>query len=139
ARGTFGEFPDGIADDRFVTTRVARTEAAVVTEPVVVRPPGRIRDVLRVRTRVYAGNALAPAPAHDAGRAARLAGLARTVAVDVRLVPALAVFAGVSAVAKVRAARAARTGAVAWSHDGSSRAVGGHVPRVPAARREHGE
>ncbi|WP_418608178.1 glycosyltransferase [Georgenia sp. SUBG003] len=79
ARATFGAFPDDIADDRFATTRVGRDRAVIVPEAVVVRPPGRLREVLKVRRRVYAANQVVDGPAHDATRAERFAGLARAV------------------------------------------------------------
>ncbi|MFC7404883.1 glycosyltransferase [Georgenia alba] len=116
-RTRFGVFPEGIADDRYVTTRVPRQSAVVVPEPVVVRPPARAADVLRVRRRVYAGNQQVEAPAHDAPRAARLLGLARTVLTRPSLVPAMTVFAGITTVAKASAGLAVRRGRVGWGRD----------------------
>ncbi|WP_164737252.1 glycosyltransferase, partial [Georgenia sp. SYP-B2076] len=117
ARETFGPFPDGIADDRFVTARVPRGEAVIVGEPVVVRPPGRVADLMRVRRRVYAGNQQLDGPAHDVGRAGRLVGLARTVLARPALVPALATFTAVTAVAKLAARESVRRGDVTWGRD----------------------
>lgn len=117
ARTTFGVFPDDVADDRYVTTRVPRDRAVVVDEPVVVRPPGRIADVLRVRRRVYAGNVRSEAAAHDVSRGRRLQGLTALVLNRPGLVPALAVFATTTVVAKVGAALAARRGGMAWGRD----------------------
>lgn len=108
ARCTFGEFPDIVADDRFATTRVSPERATIIDRPVVVPPARSLRELVVVRTRVYAGNTAlagaAGAPAHDRGRLARLAGVSRR-AVDPRTWPGLAVFASVTVVAKLRARR----------------------------------
>ncbi|MFZ5872025.1 MAG: glycosyltransferase, partial [Actinomycetota bacterium] len=52
ARATYEQLPDLVAEDRFVTTRVPRDRAAIVDAAVVVRPPARLPDVVRVRRRV---------------------------------------------------------------------------------------
>ena len=129
ARATFGTFPDGIADDRFATTRVRRERAVIVDEPVVVRPPGRVREVLKVRRRVYAANQLVDGPAHDAARSERFAGLGRAVLARPALLPALAAFSVVTAVAKVSAGIAVRRGTVTWGRD--DRRGGVATPRSP--------
>ncbi|WP_407344416.1 glycosyltransferase [Pengzhenrongella phosphoraccumulans] len=117
ARETFGEFPDVGADDRYVTTRVPRAAAVVVPHPVVVTPPGRLGDVVRVRRRVYAGNALAPAPAHDSPRRDRVAALGLLVARRPSLAPKLVVFAATTAAVKALAAWDLRRGTVVWGRD----------------------
>ena len=122
ARETFGEFPDVGADDRFVTTRVPRDEAVVVPHPILITPPGRLVDVLRVRRRVYAGNVRAPAPSHDQSRADRVGGLALMVVRQPSLAPKLAVFAGTTAVAKVLTAWDLRRGTEVWGRDETQRA-----------------
>lgn len=99
ARDTYGELPEVVADDRFVTTRVPRCRAVVVAAEVAVRPPGRLADVVRVRRRVYRGNRDAAVPAHDQGLAGRwryVAGLTARPATW----PGMAVFLVVTAVAK---------------------------------------
>ena len=121
ARETFGEFPDVGADDRFVTTRVPRDEAVVVPHPILITPPGRLGDVVRVRRRVYAGNVLAPAPTHDESRRDRLGALAVTVLRRPLLAPDLAVFAGATVVTKALAAWDLRRGTVTWGRDDQAR------------------
>lgn len=116
-RETFGEFPDVGADDRFVTTRVPRGEAVVVPHPVLVSPPGRLGDVVRVRRRVFAGNVRAPAPTHDRSRAARVGALAVTVVRRPSLAPSFVVFAATTAVAKALTAWDLHRGTVAWGRD----------------------
>nr|WP_297425124.1 glycosyltransferase [uncultured Actinotalea sp.] len=114
-RATFEAFPDTVADDRFVTTRVGADRAVVVDgAPVVVRPARRLRDVLRVRRRVYAGNLLVAAPSHDAGLAHRWVLLVRTVARRPSLVGPVLVFGATTLLAKVAARRAAGRGVVDW-------------------------
>lgn len=120
-RETFGDFPDVAADDRYVTTRVPRDSAVVVPYPVLITPPGRFGDLLRVRRRVYAGNALADAPTHDESRTSRLRALAMTLLHRPSLAPQLAVFAGTTLVAKALMTRDIRRGAVAWGRDEAHR------------------
>ncbi|RYV49391.1 glycosyltransferase family 2 protein [Pengzhenrongella frigida] len=132
ARETFGEFPDIGADDRFVTTRVPRNEAVVVPHPILIAPPGRLSDVLRVRRRVYAGNVLAPGPAHDRSRANRVGALALTVVRRPSLAPKLVVFAGTTAVAKALTAWDLHRGTVVWGRDEAQRAVRSAPPAASA-------
>ena len=117
ARETFGEFPDVGADDRYVTTRVPRDAAVVVPHPIVITPPGRLGDVVRVRRRVYAGNVLAPAPSHDSPRRDRVGALTLLVARRPSLAPKLVVFAGTTAAVKALAAWDLRRGTVVWGRD----------------------
>src|SRR5690606_15560386 len=116
-RSAFGRFPEEVADDRYVTTRFAPEEAAVVPGVVVVRPPSRIADVVRVRRRVYAGNLTVAASTHDFSRGTRLRALVRVVIGRPRLAPSLAVFAATTTVAKLAARRDAKAGHVSWGRD----------------------
>lgn len=116
ARASFGEFPDVLADDRYATTRVPRDRAVVLAAPLVIRPPQRLRGVVRVRSRVYAGNVIAEAPTHDATWAARarvLGGMLRRPAGW----PALGIFLATTLVAKAMATKAVRDGNPTWTRD----------------------
>ncbi|MGV8968713.1 MAG: glycosyltransferase [Cellulomonas sp.] len=117
ARETFGEFPDVGADDRYVTTRVPRSAAVIVPRPIVITPPGRLGDVVRVRRRVYASNVLAPAPSHDSPRRDRIGALGGLVARRPSLAPKLVVFAGTTAAVKAAATWDLRRGTVVWGRD----------------------
>lgn len=117
ARATFAAFPDVVADDRYATSRVPRDRAVVVEEPVVIRPPCRLIDVVRVRSRIYAGNLATDAPTHDATRSERtriLGGLVTRPS----LWPGLAVFIATTIVAKASAMHAIGQGNLTWSRDG---------------------
>ncbi len=120
-RDTFAAFPDVVADDRYVTTSVPRERATVVPEAVTIRPPGRLADVVRVRSRVYAGNVVVDAPTHDEGTGRRSATLL-SLAKRPSQWSGLAVFVGVSALAKLRAGWAVRRGRTTWHRD-SARTV----------------
>lgn len=57
-RARFGEFPDVVADDLFVSRHFADDERVVVGEHTfTVQAPRDLRSLIRVRTRVAAGNA----------------------------------------------------------------------------------
>ena len=116
ARSTFGEFPELVADDRFATTRVPADRAVVTSERVVVRPPARLRDVARVRGRVYAGNAALEVDGHDLSIGRRWRGLMRLSMRPSRW-PGLVVFLATTAVAKSRARNAHRAEGIAWTRD----------------------
>lgn len=109
-----GQFPARVADDRFVTTRVPRAAARVVEGPVRIFPPGDLRSVLSVRTRVYAGNLQLGADEGTVHSSVRplLRSMARPGAWS-----GAAVYAGVTALAKVRARVAVRRGDVPWGRD----------------------
>jgi glycosyltransferase involved in cell wall biosynthesis len=113
-RSTFEALPDVVAEDRLVTTSPDPADVVVVDAPVMVRPPARLAEVLRVRSRVYGGNIVVPAPTSDHSAGRRL-----TVLAAMALRPSrwfdLTVFAAVTAAAKVRATYLARTGRLAWS------------------------
>jgi hypothetical protein len=114
-RSQLGEFPDLVADDRWATTRCAPGEGRVVDAAVGVEPASRVRDLVRVRSRIYAGNLHGAVPSHDVGGSARALALLRYSAVPARW-PGLVVFTAVAVTAKVRAKRRART-AVSWARD----------------------
>lgn len=120
-RSSFEEFPAVQADDRWATTLVPSDRAVVVPGVVTVRPASAIADVVRVRSRVYAGNRAAEVPGHDASSGTRAGVLASDLSRPRRW-PGLVVFTAVSAVAKLRARR--RGAARSWGRD---RARGGRL------------
>lgn len=127
-RSTFEELPDVVAEDRLVTTGPAPGDVEVVDAPVTVRPPTRLAEVLRVRSRVYGGNIVVPAPTSDESAGRRLTVLAAAALRPSRWFD-LTVFVGVTAAAKVRAVYLARTGRLVWS---GGRSRGTHrQPRGP--------
>lgn len=120
-RRVMADLPEIVAEDRFVTTRLPRETAVIVPDAVTIRPPGRLADIVRVRSRVYSGNALVDAPTHDRGAANRAAVLL-CLALQPSAWPGLAVFTCVSLLAKARAAWTLRRGEPVWERD-SRRAV----------------
>ncbi|MGH3449973.1 MAG: glycosyltransferase [Haloechinothrix sp.] len=122
-RARFEAFPDVIADDRYATTRVPRERAAILKDaPVMVTPPASLRVMVRVRSRVFAGNATLDGVAHDAPASRRWAFLARQLARPAAW-PGLAVFVGVTLLAKSLAWVRVRGGHVGWSRDRSRGAM----------------
>jgi len=114
-RGRFGPFPDVIADDRWATTRVPTERARIVDDaPVTVTPPGKLADVVRVRSRVFVGNETLDGRAHDATASQRSAFLLRG-AVRPTSWPGLGVFVTVTVLAKALAWYRLRSGRTGWS------------------------
>jgi len=116
ARASFVAFPEAVADDRFATSRVTRDRAVIIEEPLVIRPPQKLLDVVRVRSRIYAGGATVDAATHDANFTERLLILFRLAALPPRW-PGLVVFAVTTLAAKMLAQRAVRRDTVGWSRD----------------------
>lgn len=121
-RARFERFPDVTADDLFVLRLFEVHERAVPKDAIfVVSTPRRLRYLLRVRRRVYLGNAeLADrlpdaAPRTGAAPAGRLLALVRGPR---DLVP-VAVYGAVSIIARVQAARGPRDRP--WERDDSTR------------------
>ncbi|NHC14404.1 glycosyltransferase [Motilibacter deserti] len=117
-RSRVGAFPDVVADDRWVTSAVPSAAVRILDDaPCTVRPPARLRDVVRVRSRIYAGNSqLAEqgvAPASDRPLGNRLRQVVRLVGRPAGW-PGVAVFAGVTLSAKVLARTRARN---VWARD----------------------
>lgn len=128
ARATFDELPDVVADDRWLTTRVPRERAVVVAAPVVVRPPRRLADVLRVRRRVYRGNCADEVAAHDAAlgqRTAVVSGLLRSPASAAGTL----LFLAVTLLAKLPSRDAG------WGRDASRGGTSRVVQSLPRPRR----
>jgi len=118
-RARFGPFPSLTADDQYVMQLFPKEQRSTVrTSSFTIHPPTDLRDLIRVRTRVYRGNeelsrsglARSPAPG---GAAKALCRLAR----DPRTIPAVALYATVNGVARQRARRPAR----GWERDESAR------------------
>jgi hypothetical protein len=123
-----------MGDDVFAATRFTDEESVVVDSAVTtVRVPRRTGDLLRVRTRVRAGNAqlaLAAAPVQAATRRptardarAGFHDLARLVRQQPRRLIDVAVYIAVTSVAELRARRLLRRPATdgTWLRDRSSR------------------
>lgn len=120
-RRRFVDFPDITADDLFVLRLFTRPERAVAEDAFfVVETPRSLRYLMRVRRRVYAGNAEVelhyPGAAPSGASPAR--SLLRLVRTPADLVP-VSVYALVGLVAKRQALRspARRT----WERDDSTR------------------
>ena len=123
ARRLFSTFPGLVADDLFILSTYEHAKQAQIPETVVVRPPQRVKDLLAVRTRVYAGNfqfatltgdrwALSESGLHDVSRLLR----------EPRWWPGLASYVAITGLAKHRAAGVTRAGmSAAWARDESSR------------------
>jgi len=123
-RARFGAIPDVVADDHYVTSRIPREAARIVPgAPVTVFPPSRIHDVVRTRTRIFAGNRQLGATGAATGRGSHLA--RRTLRPDAW--SGLAVYLPITALAKLRARQGGATG---WGRDASGRrpAGGGITP-----------
>lgn len=130
-RARFEQFPDIVSDDLFIDQLIALDERVIVaTDPIIVRTPRRLADLLRVLKRTYrtqdevevggpgAGNgAASPVSASQRAQLDDLLGLVRrhpSRAFDVALYVALIVAARVQA--------RFRPGSARWERDNSSRA-----------------
>lgn len=114
-RARFGAIPDVVADDTFIISRIPRDAARIVSSaPVTVFPPSRIRDVLRARARIFAGNRQLGMTGTTTDHAGRLAGRVLRPSAW----PGLAVYLPVTALAKLRARRGT---AIGWGRSASAR------------------
>jgi hypothetical protein len=126
-RGVVDALPaDLVADDRLVTTSVPVGRAVVLDVPVTIRPPRSVPAIVRVRSRVYRGNQLTTAPAHDLTAGRRWLKVAALTAHPARW-PGLLVFLAVAAWAKGLSRWSARHGGSAWERDGLARAASGEA------------
>lgn len=106
-RERFGAIPELVADDAYVTSRVPRSAARIVpSAPVTIFPPRRLRDVVRVRTRVFIGNHQIADTTPAEGRAHRMLRRATHPATW----PGLAIYLPVTVLAKFLARRSLRRG-----------------------------
>ena len=137
-RARFDRFPELTADDLFVQRLFSEQERTVLAQTFTVRIPRSFGALVRVRTRVAAGNRqLAAARPGDDAFAASTAGTGRALADLVRsqprLFPDAVVYTGVTALARTRARRA---GAGTWQRDETSRGADpGGGGADPAATR----
>jgi len=121
-RSRFDLFPDAIADDLFVRSLFAPAEVAIVRDHCfIVYPPKTLRSLVKVRSRVLAGNmqirrrwpeSLPPLGSRPF----------RSVVTRPRLWPEAAVYTSVYAAARIRAEWKLRYGDVhAWERDETAR------------------
>ena len=127
-RARFGRFPELTADDLFVQRIFAPEERVMTPGAFIVRTPRTLRDLLRVRRRVAAGNVeLAVMPSGSATGDAALDTAATASSTAYALVAtalrrpstmgAVLVYVAVTLVARMTAGRAA----AGWMRDESSR------------------
>lgn len=119
-RSRFGEFPSVMADDLFLDSLFGPDERVVVDEAAAeVATPRRTADLLRRLRRVRSGNAALRATAAGTRKADRWSWLRDVVLRDPRLVPAGAIYFGLTVLAAIQARR---TPSTTWERDESSRA-----------------
>jgi glycosyltransferase involved in cell wall biosynthesis len=122
-RARFEQFPEMIADDLFIRNIFEPEERmTVANHTFTVRPPTTLRGIVQVRTRVLAGNAelirSMPHLARQTEAPRPFAPVARTP----RLWPAAAIYTGVYAAARAKAAWKLRHGDLGhWERDDSAR------------------
>jgi len=127
-RKRFGEFPPITGDDYFVLAQFGEHErSALATSTFRIHPPRDVRSLVRVRSRVYFGNAELddhPDLAEDSpsGSARSALDLVLGCRSPTQLADA-AVYLGVNGLAKLRARRQQRAGVnrPTWERDDSSR------------------
>lgn len=113
-RARFERFPEATGDDRFVRALFAPPDrASVPGARFTIFPPRTLRALVRVKSRVAAGNLEHGGPGSGSVQAV----LRRRP----DLWPAVPVYLGVTLLARARGRRAARRGSIAWSRDDTSR------------------
>lgn len=127
------DWRDTMADDLVAAMSFTPDELRVVDSAEVrIRPPLRYRDLLRRRARAMTGNrrlALDHSAPPLRGAGGGLLTLVSLVRSEPRLLPAVAVFLGTAAVARLRARWAVARGSTVWLRDESSRRVAPSGPR----------
>lgn len=122
-RQRFDAFPELTADDLFVQRLFPLDERITVPGEFVVRVPRRWQDLLAVRTRAAQGSqelaAAPPVPGMDAAMTTRSTAQALVELLRRRpgLIPAAAVYSGITVAARVRSRRTPQQ----WHRDESSR------------------
>ncbi|WP_018502065.1 glycosyltransferase [Parafrankia discariae] len=124
-RKRFARFPEAIADDLYLYHQFSAEERVTVDSVhFTVYPARTVRDFVRRKVRVYAGNielrnrGLVPVENRNTGGASWLS----VVAADRRLLTAAPAYLAISAVAKLLAVRKVRRGDLgSWERDDSSR------------------
>lgn len=123
-RGRFEEFPDIVADDYFVHSLFAPGERVTVPGAVSrVRAPRTARDLVRRKTRVFAGNTeLRSAPVGGvSGVAPSAASWLDVVRAEPRLLPDAPAYVAITLTAKARARLRLARGTQRWDRDDTSR------------------
>jgi glycosyltransferase involved in cell wall biosynthesis len=122
-RSRFGTFPDAIADDLFVRQVFTPGEwATIASQRAVVHPPRTLRSLIRVRTRVMAGNAQMKQARPASAQPVEGSRLLRMVARTPRMWPAAVVYGVVYTAARVRAEwKLRRGGVLTWERDDTAR------------------
>lgn len=127
-RARFGRFPDLLGDDLLVNRLFSSAETVVSTGYSTVRTPRRWQDLLKVRTRLVAGNTeLARATQGEVGALAQVHDFSSTTSATLRALlalvarrpyefPAALVYAGINTLA-----RSTRQPTRGWQRDESSR------------------
>lgn len=122
-RSRFEEFPDVEADDLFIHSLFTPGEITIVgTDPVVVRTPRTLGDLLKIRRRAY--RTQLPTRGGDrpvalsAGQQEQARELRHLVATDPRRLPDALVYASVIVLARIWARFGRARG---WERDSSSR------------------
>jgi hypothetical protein len=123
-RARFAEFPQVVADDRFVRKLFKFDEFAVLrgTESRI-KPPRTTRDLVTVKTRVFAGNLQHDRDFGDGLDEAPRQRFLSVIAREPQLGPAALIYAYVQVRAKLAARwRVMRGRGAVWSRDRSARA-----------------
>lgn len=149
-RRRFDRFPEIIADDEFIRRQFAPDERRRVDDcTFAIRPPSRIRGVIREKTRsrlgLYQLTSRFPSLVHPQRAPERLRRVAAVLLGRPSIWPSLPVFACVAAIARFRARRrAARGDFSGWERDASSRPPAGirvaaGLPLTPIDPRTDGD
>jgi glycosyltransferase involved in cell wall biosynthesis len=123
-RKRFGQFPDVIADDTYVRLLFRPEERSTLASVrSTVFPPRRIDQLVKVRSRAFAGTVEIAArfPELRANRGAtNNPALVRLFAIP-RLWPGLLIYCSVNILARFRSALSVRAGRPSWQRDKTSR------------------
>ena len=125
-RARFADYPDVIADDLFVDQHFRPGELEIVgDDPVVVVAPGNLRDLLKVRRRVYRGAAenrtLALVKGARATTSSTMRDVARLATTGLSGLLDASAYAFINALARVYVVFGRST---RWERDESSRVLG---------------
>jgi hypothetical protein len=124
-RARFQDFPDIVSDDLFIDSLFTQSERVIVaTDPVVVRTPLRLGDLVKILKRTYRTQTeVGPArsTAISAGQTSQVRDLSDLLRRDPARVGDVALYTAVILTARI-AARFTATSAT-WERDNSSRSV----------------
>ncbi|ACV80771.1 glycosyltransferase [Nakamurella multipartita] len=117
------DWQDVMADDGLIAMSFAPHERVVVRNArVTIWPPKTYRDLLRRRIRVATGNAMmAGQPSFERPSGASARWMLRLAVTQPVLLPKIAVFAGTTAIVRLRKRLSRRTSDRVWLRDESSR------------------